>query len=449
MGEKSGQPVFAECCQSLENHSNDNTHGPQQLILNCAETSSVDTFDDSEQMENCLGKRHLLPQKDKTDSLQMTAPRLSNDFSVHRTDRKVNDQNCENTGLTVNERARISVKEERRSLFSSRNSSNGSQNEDIKFIQELTAEKTCLNYPREVRCCSEPVDKQMNASQEDSETLYTFVGLVLTQAPSCDARKNGRGFCESHKGRVHNTDNRIGNSNQKNQSTQPLSMLAEEIDSVDFCLTRTISGLSSEDLDMQEDHNGVTSIPLDFTADVEGQGVRRGSLDPVQSFIFSPTSLEKETFNSASQNQENLNSQKVNFQQGQQQLQGEASASTQSANKDTLFVRREEGSSIQILLKEFPEKAATEYAAVRGGKYTPAKVRFHDTFAFKCGLEHKFTLGLQEMVEGRWCESCDELMPSVSKYIKKKDGQLLDEYLSTRTRIRCVRGHTFTLKPAQ
>lgn len=92
MGEKSGQPVFAECCQSLENNSNDNTHEPQQLILNCAETSSVDTFDDSEQMENCLGKRHLLPQKDKTESLQMTAPRLSNDFSVHRTDRKVNDQ---------------------------------------------------------------------------------------------------------------------------------------------------------------------------------------------------------------------------------------------------------------------------------------------------------------------------------------------------------------------
>ena len=198
--------------------------------------------------------------------------------------------------------------------------------------------------------------------------------------------------------------------NQHSSLKPVLSSQTEELEdeSVDFFLTRTISGLSSESVSSSEK-----------------------VAEPFQ-FIES----DKETLLVAEQNR--ISHKKIS-----------AVIVAEAFKQEELFSRVELPTSDEICKPQTPEQIAVQYAILRLGKFTPAKVRFFDTFAFRCGMDHKFTLSSSQMDQDKWCDICEKLHCPFSKYIKKKDGVLLDEYLSLKTKIRCARGHCFTLKPAQ
>lgn len=98
--------------------------------------------------------------------------------------------------------------------------------------------------------------------------------------------------------------------------------------------------------------------------------------------------------------------------------------------------------------KDEAEVAAREFADKHLGKYIPVKVRFYDTFTFKCCLDHKFDLTAEQITRGQWCEACDETWTFLVKFARKKDGAVLDPQMSASVRLKCVRGHEFSVKPS-
>lgn len=98
--------------------------------------------------------------------------------------------------------------------------------------------------------------------------------------------------------------------------------------------------------------------------------------------------------------------------------------------------------------KEEAEVVAKEFAERNSGKYIPVKVRFYDTFTFKCCLDHKFDLTAEQITKGKWCDICEETWSFLVKFARKKDGAVLDSQLSSNVRLKCVRGHEFSVKPS-
>lgn len=95
------------------------------------------------------------------------------------------------------------------------------------------------------------------------------------------------------------------------------------------------------------------------------------------------------------------------------------------------------------------EAAANRYAELFSGKFIPVKVRFMNTFTFKCCLGHKFDLVSSQIAENAWCEKCSELWQSLQKTAKKRDSIVMDKTISPQVNIRCMRNHLFTLKPSE
>jgi hypothetical protein len=95
------------------------------------------------------------------------------------------------------------------------------------------------------------------------------------------------------------------------------------------------------------------------------------------------------------------------------------------------------------------EKMASEHAVSNNGRYLQLKVRFHDSYSFKCCLEHKFELTGKEIQTGKWCSKCAEVFKFVSKFAKKKDGKILDAQIKPKMNCRCVRGHVFSIRPSE
>lgn len=106
------------------------------------------------------------------------------------------------------------------------------------------------------------------------------------------------------------------------------------------------------------------------------------------------------------------------------------------------------GSGFQAEEKDEAEVAAREFADKHLGKYVPVKVRFYDTFTFKCCLDHKFDLTAEQISRGQWCDICEETWTFLVKFARKKDGAVLDTQMSSSVRLKCVRGHEFSVKPS-
>lgn len=95
------------------------------------------------------------------------------------------------------------------------------------------------------------------------------------------------------------------------------------------------------------------------------------------------------------------------------------------------------------------EEAAARYAQAFGGKLVPVKVRFFNTYTFKCCLGHKFDLQSGHIVSGSWCEKCSEMWQVLQKTAKKKDSTVMDSMISPTVNVRCMRSHLFTVKPSE
>lgn len=95
------------------------------------------------------------------------------------------------------------------------------------------------------------------------------------------------------------------------------------------------------------------------------------------------------------------------------------------------------------------EEAASRYAEIHQGKLVPMKVRFMDTFTFKCCLGHKFELKTHQIASSVWCDKCSELWTLLQKQSKKRDSVIMDSMISPQVNIRCMRNHLFTIKPSE
>ena len=97
----------------------------------------------------------------------------------------------------------------------------------------------------------------------------------------------------------------------------------------------------------------------------------------------------------------------------------------------------------------FTDLQAKQYAERNLGKYMPSKVRFADTFNFKCCLDHKIELNVKMIGQGVWCQKCDGIWTVFCKMARKRDIQILDTQISAQVKLRCIRGHDFTVKPCE
>lgn len=97
----------------------------------------------------------------------------------------------------------------------------------------------------------------------------------------------------------------------------------------------------------------------------------------------------------------------------------------------------------------YTDTDAKRYADRFNGKYTASKVRFVDSFTFKCCLDHRFELTTKQMMQDIWCDRCDDIWIVFNKMAKKRDIQVLDDKMSASVNMRCIRGHTFNVKPCE
>lgn len=91
------------------------------------------------------------------------------------------------------------------------------------------------------------------------------------------------------------------------------------------------------------------------------------------------------------------------------------------------------------------DKICTQYAASKGGRYCPKKVRYFDQYTFKCALGHTLTLNKQNLESEKWCEKCQKTLQVIKQTAAKNKGVLLQNYLSTEVKSRCQFGHEFTV----
>jgi len=196
---------------------------------------------------------------------------------------------------------------------------------------------------------------------------------------------------------------------------QNSSMITEELDRSEINgLSRTISGLSNDSFS-----NGVESSAFN---------------PPPQETIHEhePDPLSDQKQNSQSPVQPAANSEQ------KKPLKQPSKPSTQK--KDVEVKRTAEG---------FSDLQAKQYADRNLGKYMPSKVRFADTFNFKCCLDHKIELTVKMIGQGSWCQKCEAIWTVFCKMARKRDIQVLDSQISAQVKMRCIRGHDFTAKPCE
>lgn len=91
------------------------------------------------------------------------------------------------------------------------------------------------------------------------------------------------------------------------------------------------------------------------------------------------------------------------------------------------------------------DKICANYAASKGGRYCPKKVRYFDQYTFKCALGHSLTLNKQNLDSGKWCEKCHKTLQIIKQTAAKNKGVVLQDFLSNEVSCRCQVGHEFSV----